>query len=193
MGSRAPVAMKAFFRRQPMTIHLGKYWHDIIVPIIRRDSPPIVPQAVVLHEQQVLLVQRDNPRLWELPGGGVQPGELLEETVVREVEEETGLRVAITELLGWYERTGFRAHRSPVYLCRPLGGELRPQLTETLRVQFFPLHTLPTGMFPWYRSIVQHDLMSCEPHPLTRIQHVSLGVVLHCLALDIGNRLGLLT
>ncbi len=36
--------------------------------------------------------------LWSLPGGRQQPGELLEETVVREVFEETGLRVEIGEL-----------------------------------------------------------------------------------------------
>lgn len=173
-----------------MTINVQKYWHDIIVPIVRRDSPPLVPQAIVLQDQQVLLVKRDHPRLWELPGGGIQAGETLEETVIREVEEETGLHVTISDLLGWYERTGFRAHRSPVYLCRPVGGDLRPQRDETLMVQFFPTHTLPAGMFPWYRSIVQHDLWSCEPRPLVRTQHLSLRVVLQCLALDIGSRLG---
>lgn len=36
--------------------------------------------------------------LWNLPGGRQQHGELLEETVVREVREETGLRVAVTRL-----------------------------------------------------------------------------------------------
>jgi ADP-ribose pyrophosphatase YjhB (NUDIX family) len=38
-----------------------------------------------------------------LPGGYVKPSETVEQTVVREVEEETGLKVASTRLVGLYE------------------------------------------------------------------------------------------
>ena len=94
-----------------MPLQLHKYWHDLLIPVLRHDRPPTVPQAIVLLGQQVLLVQRDNPRFWELPGGGMAPGETAEETVVREVQEETGVRVEIVELLGWYERTGWNRPR----------------------------------------------------------------------------------
>jgi 8-oxo-dGTP pyrophosphatase MutT (NUDIX family) len=136
----------------------------------------------------VLLVQRDNPLLWELPGGGILPGEHPETTLCREVQEETGVCVEIVELLGWYERTGFRAHRSPVYLCHPVGGQLRPQAEEAVMVRFFPLQALPRGLFPWYRPILQQDLVSPELHPLQRTQHLGIRMVLHCVALDLGNR-----
>lgn len=39
---------------------------DLLAPGLRRASPPLVPQAVVLQGQKRLLVQRDRPRLWEL-------------------------------------------------------------------------------------------------------------------------------
>lgn len=169
-----------------------KYWQDILLPILRRDDPPIIPQAVVMQGQQVLLVQRDTPHLWELPGGWMRDGESPEATIVREVYEETGLHVRVVELLGWYERTGWRPHRSPVYICCPLGGVLQPQLTEATAVRYFPPQALPTRMFPWYRAIVQQDMRSREPRPLQRRQHISLKVVLHCLALDLGGRLGLI-
>ncbi len=108
-----------------MRTRLWKYWRDLLWPALRREAPPLVPQAIVLHQQHVLLVKRDIPALWELPGGGMQDDETPEETVVREVQEETGLQVRIETLLGWYKRTGFRAHLSPVFLCGPTGGRLR--------------------------------------------------------------------
>jgi ADP-ribose pyrophosphatase YjhB (NUDIX family) len=58
--------------------------------------------GLAVHDGRVLLVASRYPNhpdpLWNLPGGRQQPGELLEETVVREVFEETGLRVDIGEL-----------------------------------------------------------------------------------------------
>jgi ADP-ribose pyrophosphatase YjhB (NUDIX family) len=174
-----------------MPFAFSKYWRDIIFPIITRQSPPTIPQAVVLQGQHVLLVKRDNPALWELPGGGMIAGEAPEDTVVREVFEETGTTVEIRELLGWYERTGFRPHRSPVYVCLPTGGSLRPQLDEALTVRYFPLLGLPHALFPWYRPILQHDIDSASPRPLSRTQHVGFCTLVQCLWLDLGNRCGL--
>jgi ADP-ribose pyrophosphatase YjhB (NUDIX family) len=173
-----------------MGVKLHKYWQDILLPIVRRDAPPTIPQAVVIQAQQVLLVKRDNPALWELPGGGIMGAESPEETVQREVREETGITVEVLELLGWYERTGFRPHYAPVYVCRPLAGSLRPHAEEALSVRYFPLHALPRSLFPWYKSILQVDLYSATPRPVQRRQHVGLRTLCHCLTLDIGSRLG---
>lgn len=176
-----------------MHFRLHKYWYDLLVPVLRQDRPPLVPQAIVLQDQQVLLVKRDNPRFWELPGGGMAPGETPEETVRREVQEETGVHVEIVELLGWYERTGFRAHRSPVYVCRPQSGPPQSQDDDTVQVRYFNLHTLPRGLCPWYRVILQRDLLSSHPRPLRQTQHLGLGTVLHCIGLDLASRLRLLS
>jgi ADP-ribose pyrophosphatase YjhB (NUDIX family) len=58
--------------------------------------------GLLLRKGRVLLVASSYPNhpqpLWNLPGGRQQPGELLLETVVREVFEETGLRVRVKEL-----------------------------------------------------------------------------------------------
>ncbi len=65
---------------------------------------PVVHLATGLleHEGRVLLVASRYPNqpepLWNLPGGRQQPGELLAETAVREVLEETGLHVEAREL-----------------------------------------------------------------------------------------------
>jgi 8-oxo-dGTP pyrophosphatase MutT (NUDIX family) len=50
--------------------------------------------------KRVLLMQRDDNGLWCLPSGGMDPGESVSETIVREVEEETGLAVGVVGLVG---------------------------------------------------------------------------------------------
>lgn len=170
----------------------AKYWHDLLKPVLRRDAPPTIPQAIILHEQHVLLVQRDHPRFWELPGGSMVPGETPEEAVQREVWEETGVQVAIIELLGWYQRTGFRAHCAPVYLCQPQRGQPQARDEDILQARYFPLHRLPRGLCPWYRAILRRDLHSPQPRPLQQRQHLGVRTVLHCLGLDLGSRVGLL-
>ena len=52
--------------------------------------------------EKVLLTQRADNGRWCLPGGGLDPGESVEETCIREVREETGLHVRVTRLIGVY-------------------------------------------------------------------------------------------
>lgn len=51
---------------------------------------------------KVLLTKRADNGLWCLPSGGVDPGECVEETIIREVYEETGLTVRVVRLTGVY-------------------------------------------------------------------------------------------
>lgn len=66
--------------------------------------------AVVRDDRdRLLLIRRGREPglgLWSLPGGRVEPGESARAAVVREVEEETGLRVVVTGLAGYLERPG---------------------------------------------------------------------------------------
>ncbi|WP_328302140.1 NUDIX domain-containing protein [Actinomycetospora sp. NBC_00405] len=63
---------------------------------------PSVTAAVRNDEGQLLLIHKiDNDR-WALPGGAMNLGESIAEAAVREVEEETGVRVEVTGLVGIY-------------------------------------------------------------------------------------------
>jgi len=61
----------------------------------------VATNALVLRDDQALLVEFDDETglHYNFPGGGVEPGETLEEAVRREVREETSLNVRVERLL----------------------------------------------------------------------------------------------
>ncbi|WP_107656820.1 NUDIX hydrolase [Nocardia suismassiliense] len=68
----------------------------------------LVVGAVVAHDGKVLLLQRPADDfmggIWELPSGKVDPGEALDQALIREVKEETGLDIAgIRKYLGEFD------------------------------------------------------------------------------------------
>jgi ADP-ribose pyrophosphatase YjhB (NUDIX family) len=98
------------------------------------DNPLLGVGAVIVERNRVLLIRRGTAPLlgeWSLPGGVLECGETLSESVVREVREETGLVVETGEMLGVYERVirgdegRVRYHYVLIdFLCRPVGGDL---------------------------------------------------------------------
>ncbi len=51
----------------------------------------VAVRVLVVHDDKVLLVKESDGDWWALPGGGVDHGESVEMTLVREVEEELGV------------------------------------------------------------------------------------------------------
>jgi 8-oxo-dGTP diphosphatase len=74
-------------------------------------------------EGRVLLCHRRDMDAWNLPGGGLETGELPTECVIREVVEETCLEVAIERLVGVYGKPG-RNELIFAFVCRVTGGVL---------------------------------------------------------------------
>jgi ADP-ribose pyrophosphatase YjhB (NUDIX family) len=63
--------------------------------------------AVVVDDERLLLIRRGHGPAagdWAVPGGRLEPDELLQEAVVRELAEETGLEGVCGALVGWVER-----------------------------------------------------------------------------------------
>jgi mutator protein MutT len=102
------------------------------------DRPVVGVGGVVIEAGRALLIRRGGEPLkgqWSIPGGTLELGETLEEGTRREMQEETGLRVRILELIEVFERI-FREPDDAAarpryhfvimdYLCERISGEAR--------------------------------------------------------------------
>jgi 8-oxo-dGTP diphosphatase len=113
--------------------------------------------AIIVEKERVLLVKRGHAPLageWSIPGGALELGEALEEAVVREAWEETGLRVETAGLLGVYNRVLRDADERTLYhyvlidfLCHRVSGE--PQASgDAAEVRWFSLNEIGTLSLP---------------------------------------------
>lgn len=79
----------------------------------------------MIENGRVLLIRRGSePRRgeWSIPGGMLELAETLEEGVVRELREETGLQVRVLELLEVFDRIVYATEATP-----PGGGHNKPR------------------------------------------------------------------
>lgn len=137
----------------------------------------IVPgaSAVVLDEAgRILLHRRDDNELWSIPGGGMEVGERIADTVVREVREETGLEVEPEAIVGIYSNPRhvveygdgeIRQQFSVCFACRLVSGELATS-DESLEVGFFtPAEIEAMPMHESIRLRIRHYLEH-RPQPV---------------------------
>ena len=99
------------------------------------------------EKDQVLLTQRTDNGLWCLPGGMMDPGETISECCIREVLEETGLKIRIKRLTGIYSDPdqlviypdGNQAHIISLnFEVEQVGGGMG-LCDETTDIRFFPI------------------------------------------------------
>jgi 8-oxo-dGTP pyrophosphatase MutT (NUDIX family) len=102
--------------------------------------------AVILNEHgHVLLVRHSyGPLNWEIPGGHAEADESMVETVLREVYEETGLRVRALYTTGTYYDPRSDMHHF-VFMCALLDATAVPQPAsdEITACGFWPPASLP--------------------------------------------------
>jgi len=114
--------------------------------------PKLTVDGAVLKDDKILLIKRKNEPFkgkWALPGGYVEYGEKVENAVIREVYEETGLKTKIRNLVGVYSDPNRdpRGHTiTVVYILDIKYGELKGG-DDAVDAKFFDLKDLPELSF----------------------------------------------
>ena len=122
-----------------------------------KTSTAIIP----FQEDKILLIKRNTVPFkgyWALPGGRMEPGENIEQTIVREVKEETGLDVVIDRVVGEYIEKGCKdnveyEYYPTCFAIKSVGGEIKKQESEIQEIKLFSLKTLPKPL------AFEHDQM----------------------------------
>lgn len=117
---------------------------------------------------KILLQQRADNGFWGMPGGQVELGESVEQSVVREVYEETGLEVRVERLIGIYSGPeSYPFMRYPngtivhyvthVFICDPMAGALRLS-AESTDIGYFAADVLPAHTLISHRIRIEDAL-----------------------------------
>lgn len=128
-----------------------------------RPNPAVAAIIFDRAQQKVLLVSRRFPPSAGgliLPGGGIELGESLSNALFREIDEETGLQIAIDRQLGTWS-TDTNETIVTVYVVHPTGGDLRPG-SDALDAVWFSVAHLPQLSFETH-----HQALNLFAHYVT--------------------------
>lgn len=151
------------------------YFNDPNAP--RPNSLVPAASAIVVNDaSQVLLHRRSDNSLWSIPGGSMEIGESILNTVVREVREETGFDVRPIRVTGIYTDPAnvvafsdgeVRQQFSICFYCIITGGELAVS-DESTEVRFFdPAEIVGLNMSPSIRLRIEHYLQGAPDPAIT--------------------------
>lgn len=139
--------------------HAGRVKYLLAEPAAMTDVRPLAADAVVVIDDEVLLLKRDHEPYegtWVLPGGLVEPDETAREACLRETAEEVGLDVRLVSEVGRYDEPGRdpRDIVSVAFRCVPADPSDDPEPREEAReVATFAPETLPEMGFDHERIV----------------------------------------
>lgn len=128
--------------------------------IIHYHNPvPSVGVVITDVEGKLLLTKRSvepGIGLWCLPGGFIEMGEDPSDTVIRETEEETGLKVIPGEIIGAHSKiNGYHGDVIIIgFNAEVTGGELQAG-DDAEEVEYFALDEMPPIAFKSHRKFIE--------------------------------------
>lgn len=114
---------------------------------------PTGTNVAVLKHNQILLIQREDFEVWNLPGGTIEMGETPAQGAIREVKEETGIDVKLSHLVGIYTFPRWhQPYHAALFVGEPIGGALKPQDGEAIDVRWWDVDALPEAQMMWWQK-----------------------------------------
>jgi len=125
-----------------------------------------VTAIIEFPNNKILLVKRATmvfKGYWALPGGRVDAGENVEQAVMREVEEETGLHVEIVRKIGEYHESGVQDgieydYYPACFLVKPIGGKIKRQEREIEEIRLVDLEEIPEKLAFEHANMIQDHM-----------------------------------
>ena len=127
--------------------------------------------VIILDDNNRVLLQKRRSGSWGLLGGLLEIGETLEDTAIREVYEESNLKISDLHLVNVFSgpKYHFKLDNADeiyvitsVYYTREFKGELIADNNESLELKFFKMHELP-DLEEEYRDYINYFINSEQP------------------------------
>ena len=137
-------------------------------------APVLMVGAAILivdDHNRLLLMKRSDSGCWGPPGGGTEPGEIVENAARREALEETGLRVGEMSLFGVFSGpelyykypNGDEVYNvTIVYLSRDVTGKISLNDEHTEWCWFAPAD-IPDDLSPPIKPVIDQFIKACKP------------------------------
>lgn len=142
------------------------YFHDPNAPKANSLRPAV--SAFVQDEAgRILMIRRTDNNKYAIPGGQQDVGETLAQTAVREVKEETGIDIVVTELIGLYSNPNhviayddgeIRQEFSICFRARPVGGALKTSTESKEVIWVEPARLSQIDIHPSIQLRIEHAL-----------------------------------
>ena len=134
---------------------------ELIINIFKKKFPEIIAAGgkVINNKSEILFIYRN--KKWDLPKGKAEKNEIISETALREVEEETGIKnLSIIKPLGkTYHifKRGGKYHLKTTYwfeMKSDFNGKFKPQKKEGItRVEWIGIENLASVLPKSYANI----------------------------------------
>jgi ADP-ribose pyrophosphatase YjhB (NUDIX family) len=137
------------------------YFHDSDAP--RANSlRPAVSAFVQDDHGHILMIRRTDNDKYAIPGGQQEIGETLANAAIREVKEETGIDIEITEVVGLYS--------NPAHVIAYDDGEIRQEFSICFRALRIGGETRTSSESKEVQWVNESEISTLDIHPSIRLR-----------------------